>query len=83
MHFNLVVPKDSVLLKDETFEPRLREWVFAVAVEEYHGSFSAEHAIGRRNQAYYDFYTPDKLKDMAAGLKALTSPGKLGSVRFG
>lgn len=56
---------------------------FAVAVEEYHGSFSAEHAIGRRNQAYYDFYTPDKLKDMAAGLKTLTSPGKLGSVRFG
>ncbi len=83
VHFNLVVPKDSDLLKDETFESRLREWVFAVAVEEYHGSFSAEHAIGRRNQAYYDFYTPDKLKDMAAGLKSLTSPGKLGSVRFG
>ena len=83
VHFNLVVPKDSDLLKDETFESRLREWVFAVAVEEYHGSFSAEHAIGRRNQAYYDFYTPDKLKDMAAGLKTLTSPGKLGSVRFG
>ncbi|RAS13021.1 FAD-binding oxidoreductase [Ensifer adhaerens] len=83
VHFNLVVPKNSDLLKDETFEPRLREWVFAVAVEEYHGSFSAEHAIGRRNQAYYDFYTPDKLKDMAAGLKTLTSPGKLGSVRFG
>jgi len=83
VHFNLVVPKDSDLFKDETFEPRLREWVFAVAVEEYDGSFSAEHAIGRRNQAYYDFYTPDKLKDMAAGLKTLTSPGKLGSVRFG
>jgi len=83
VHFNLVVPKDSDLLNDETFESRLREWVFAVAVEEYHGSFSAEHAIGRRNQAYYDIYTPDKLKDMAAGLKTLTSPGKLGSVRFG
>jgi FAD/FMN-containing dehydrogenase len=83
VHFNLVVAKDSRLMTDPSFEQRLREWVFAVAVEQYHGSFSAEHAIGRRNQAYYDFYTPEKLKEMAAGLKTLTSPGKLGSVRFG
>ncbi|MGH6810554.1 MAG: FAD-binding oxidoreductase, partial [Ensifer adhaerens] len=71
VHFNLVVAKDSPLISEPTFEQRLREWVFAVAVEEYHGSFSAEHAIGRRNQAYYDIYTTDKLKDMAAGLKTL------------
>ncbi|PST17462.1 FAD-binding oxidoreductase [Mesorhizobium plurifarium] len=83
VHFNLVVAKDSPLLADATFEQRLREWVFAIAVEQYHGSFSAEHALGRRNQAFYDFYTPEKLKNMAAGLKTLTSPGKLGSVRFG
>ncbi|MBB4186736.1 FAD-binding oxidoreductase [Sinorhizobium terangae] len=83
VHFNLVVAKDSPLLAEASFEQRLREWVFAVAVEQYGGSFSAEHAIGRRNQAFYDFYTPEKLKEMARGLKTLTSPGKLGSVRFG
>lgn len=83
VHFNLVVAKDSPLLTDATFEQRLREWVFAVAVGQYGGSFSAEHAIGRRNQVFYDFYTPEKLKKMAGGLKTLTSPGKLGSVRFG
>ncbi|APG92920.1 FAD-binding oxidoreductase [Sinorhizobium americanum] len=83
VHFNLVVAKDSPLLADPNFEQRLREWVFTVAVEQYRGSFSAEHAIGRRNQAIYDFYTPEKLKEMAAGLKTITSPGKLGSVRFG
>ncbi|MBP2237749.1 FAD/FMN-containing dehydrogenase [Sinorhizobium kostiense] len=83
VHFNLVVARDSPLLTDPAFEQRLREWVFAVAVEQYGGSFSAEHAIGRRNQAYYDFYTPEKLKEMAAGLKTITSPGRLGSVRFG
>ncbi|PDT83494.1 FAD-binding oxidoreductase [Sinorhizobium sp. BJ1] len=83
VHFNLVVAKDSPLLTDPAFEQRLREWVFTVAVEQYQGSFSAEHAIGRRNQAYYDLYTPEKLKEMAAGLKTFTSPGKLGSVRFG
>ncbi|WP_331372611.1 FAD-binding oxidoreductase [Sinorhizobium chiapasense] len=83
VHFNLVVAKDSPLLTEADFEQRLREWVFAVAVEQYGGSFSAEHAIGRRNQAFYDFYTPEKLKEMAGGLKTLTSPGRLGSVRFG
>ncbi|MCA1441864.1 FAD-binding oxidoreductase [Ensifer sp. IC4062] len=83
VHFNLVVAKNSPLMTDSSFEQRLREWVFAVAVEQYGGSFSAEHAIGRRNQAFYDFYTPEKLKEMAGGLKTLTSPGKLGSVRFG
>ncbi|MCZ4091019.1 FAD-binding oxidoreductase [Sinorhizobium psoraleae] len=83
VHFNLVVAKDSPLLTEASLEQRLRDWVFAVAVKQYGGSFSAEHAIGRRNQAHYDFYTPEKLKEMAGGLKALTSPGKLGSVRFG
>ncbi|WP_018236031.1 FAD-binding oxidoreductase [Ensifer sp. BR816] len=83
VHFNLIVAKDSPLLTDPTFEQRLREWVFTVAVDQHHGSFSAEHAIGRRNQAIYDLYTPEKLKEMAAGLKSFTSPGKLGSVRFG
>ncbi|MDX0637650.1 FAD-binding protein [Sinorhizobium medicae] len=83
VHFNVVVAKESPLLADAAFEQHLREWVVAIAVEQYHGSFSAEHALGRRNQAFYDFYTPEKLKNIAAGLKTLTSPGKLGSVRFG
>ena len=58
VHFNLVVPKDSASASDTDFERRLRDWVFAVAVEDFNGSFSAEHAIGRKNQAYYDLYTP-------------------------
>ena len=52
--------------------------MFAVAVQDFNGSFSAEHAIGRKNQAYYDLYTQQKIKDMAQGLKAITSPGELG-----
>jgi FAD/FMN-containing dehydrogenase len=81
VHFNLVVDKSASL--DEDFEYRLRDWVFAVAVETFHGSFSAEHGIGRKNQSYYDRYTRQKNKDLAAGLKRLTSPGRLGAVRFG
>ena len=83
VHFNLVVPKDSAPASDTDFERRLRDWVFAIAVQDFHGSFSAEHAIGRKNQAYYDLYTQQKIKDMAQGLKVITSPGDLGAVRFG
>ncbi len=83
VHFNLVVPKDGSAATDKEFETRLRDWVFTIAVGDFAGSFSAEHAIGRKNQSYYDLYTDAKIKDMAAGLKALTSPGSLGTVRFG
>jgi len=83
VHFNLTVAKDSPQLADPTFETRLRQWVFKVAVEDFGGSFSAEHAIGRKNQTIYDAYTSDTLKRLASGLKMITSPGKLGSVTFG
>ncbi len=58
------------------------KWVFTVAVENFGGSFSAEHAIGRKNQAFYDKYTPDELRKLASGLKAIASPGPLGAMTF-
>jgi FAD/FMN-containing dehydrogenase len=83
VHFNLMVANDSPHLADPDFEAGLRRWVFKVAVEEFGGSFSAEHAIGRRNQSTYDAYTSNKIKQLSADLKLTTSPGRLGSVRFG
>lgn len=82
VHFNLVVPTDDPRLVDDTFEAQLREWVFSVAVETFGGSYSAEHAIGRKNQVFYDRYTPEAIRRLAAGLKEITSPGPLGSVTF-
>ncbi|GLR52985.1 FAD-binding oxidoreductase [Shinella yambaruensis] len=82
VHFNLVVAKDDPRLADPDFEADLREWVFTVAVEQFGGSFSAEHAIGRKNQAFCDRYTPEKLRALAAGLKTITSPGPLGTITF-
>ncbi|MBB3977008.1 FAD/FMN-containing dehydrogenase [Rhizobium azooxidifex] len=82
VHFNLVVPTDDPRLANPGFEAALREWVFKVAVEDFGGSYSAEHAIGRKNQVFYDRYTPDEIRRLAAGLKAITSPGPLGSVTF-
>ncbi len=82
VHFNLVVPADDPRLADAGFEGALRAWVFRIAVEDFGGSYSAEHAIGRKNQVFYDRYTPDEIRRLAAGLKAITSPGPLGSVTF-
>ncbi|QRM53560.1 FAD-binding oxidoreductase [Sinorhizobium sp. BG8] len=82
VHFNLVVPAEDPRLADGGFEGRLREWVFKVAVEDFGGSYSAEHAIGRKNQVFYDLYTPEAIRRLAAGLREITSPGPLGSVNF-
>ena len=82
VHFNLVVAKDDARLTDPHFEHALREWVFTVAVEDFGGSFSAEHALGRKNQDFYDKYTPQEIRRLAAGLKAMTSPAQLGTVDF-
>ncbi len=82
VHFNLVVAKDDQRLADSDFEHSLREWVFKIAVEDFGGSFSAEHALGRKNQSFYDKYTPQEVRRLAAGLKAMTSPAPLGTVNF-
>ncbi|WP_395014865.1 FAD-binding oxidoreductase [Dongia sp.] len=82
VHFNLVVSKSDPRATDPAFEQALRDWVFQVAVEEFGGSFSAEHAIGRRNQGMYARYTEAELRRLAAQFKAATSPGPLGAVEL-
>lgn len=82
VHLNLVVPNDDPRLADPAFEQAVRDWVVTVCVEDFAGSFSAEHAIGRKNQAFYDRYTPADVRRLAAALKAATSPGLLGTVTF-
>lgn len=83
VHFNLVIGRQSPHFRDAAYERTLRDLIYAVVVEDFDGSFSAEHAIGRKNQIYYDAYTPDTIKGMAAGLKTLLSPGQIGVARFG
>lgn len=83
VHFNLVVPRQGDGTNDTATAEALRNRVVSVAVEEHGASFSAEHGLGRRNQHFYDRYTPEKLKSMAAQLKQLTAPASLGSARLG
>lgn len=83
VHFNLLVACETAGTVDAARVDALRDRVISIAVEEHRGSFSAEHGLGRRNQHFYDRYTPEKLKSMAAQLKQATSPGPLGSTRLG
>lgn len=82
VHFNLVVPMQSKLLEQPDFEVCLRDWVFQVAVETFGGSFSAEHGIGRKNQAFYDRFTDAAIKDLAGNLKSALRLGDMGAARF-
>ncbi|MBL0373966.1 FAD-binding oxidoreductase [Rhizobium sp. KVB221] len=82
VHFNLVVARDDARMSDGAFENSLRAWVFDIAVQQFGGSFSAEHAIGRKNQAFYDRYTPREIRKLSASLRKVTSPGALGSMKF-
>lgn len=81
VHFVLAFPTSSTFAPGD--EPALREWVYEIAVRDFGGSFSAEHGIGRKNQATYDRYTAGELVRLADGLKSMTSPGRLGVARFG
>ena len=62
--------------------PAGRSYCRSSRVEGLGGSFSAEHGIGRKNQIFYDQYTPEKIRALAAGLKTITSPAPLGTMTF-
>lgn len=82
VHFNLVVARDDARAQDPAFEKSLRDFVYDVVVTQFKGSFSAEHALGRKNQPYYDLYTPETIKKIAAGLQETLNPAGMGSVKL-
>jgi FAD/FMN-containing dehydrogenase len=83
LHFNLVWPNDSVPAYDETRVLRLRRAIYRVVVEEFAGSFSAEHGVGPYNFDIYREFTPQATQSLAADLHRLLNPrGLLGSVDY-
>jgi FAD/FMN-containing dehydrogenase len=84
VHVNLVwnaedAPRPTSELKAE-LQPRL----YDLAVNRFRGSYSAEHGVGPHNQAFYDLYTPELVKEICRLLKARLDPaGLLGTVRLG
>ncbi|MHB8798143.1 MAG: FAD-binding oxidoreductase [Thermoanaerobaculia bacterium] len=84
VHVNLLwnaaeAPRPAAELKAE-LQPRL----YDLAVTRFGGSYSAEHGIGPHNQAFYDLYTPELVKEVCRLLKRRLDPaGLLGTVRLG
>jgi FAD/FMN-containing dehydrogenase len=61
----------------------LQERVYAMAVEDFRGSYSAEHGVGPHNQRCFDTFTPGAVKAAGAALKAHLDPqGLLGTARL-
>ena len=81
VHFNLLrrpgIPADPVR------EQGLRDWVLALAVQDFGASFSGEHGIGRANQAAYDQFTPLPVQHYSAAVAAAFARVPAAAVRFG
>ena len=83
VHFNVAWPKDARASFDPATVQRLRDDVYALAVERYDGSYSAEHGIGPHNLAYYRKYASPATLSIAHQVQRLLDPQALcGAVSF-
>lgn len=83
LHYNLVAPNVGVgTLTPESIEA-LRTAVLDKVVEEFSGSFSAEHGIGPYNRAFYERYTPKAVRQLAGAIERVMMPAThCGNVHF-
>ncbi|MGN7437928.1 MAG: FAD-binding oxidoreductase [Alcanivorax sp.] len=81
VHFNLVAQKKTSKTKVHGYEEALRAWVTEIAVTKFGGSYSAEHGLGRKNQAFYDKYTPADVKEITRVIKGAIAPIETGVVK--
>ncbi len=85
VHLNLIwKAEDAAGRATAELKAELQPVIYALAVEEYNGSFSAEHGVGPHNQAFYDRYTPELVRILCRDLKERLDPqGLLGTTRLG
>jgi FAD/FMN-containing dehydrogenase len=84
VHLNLVWKKEDAPRPTPEMKKELQPPVYELAVKQFRGSFSAEHGVGPHNQAFYDLYTPELVKDVCRTLKERFDPqGLLGTTRLG
>ncbi len=81
VHFNLVLKKKSRKTKKDDYEEELRSLVTDIVVNNYGGSFSAEHGLGRKNQGFYDRYTQEEIKAITRSIKGAIAPVDIGAIK--
>ena len=84
LHFNVVWPHACPLKYDPVQAGLLRDAVYALVIDDFDGSYSAEHGVGPHNLPYYQKYTGATVKALARGVRQLIDPLALcGTVDFG
>ena len=82
-HLNLVWREADAPFPGEDLVPLVQERIYRMAVEDFQGSYSAEHGVGPHNQAFFDAFTPAVVKAAGGALKAHFDPGGLlGTLRL-
>lgn len=81
LHFNMVWPPEAGPF-DASVAEAARATVFRAVVEEYGGSFSAEHGIGPSNAAWYAALVPEPVRRLAGAVQRLLAPLPVGRVDF-
>jgi FAD/FMN-containing dehydrogenase len=82
LHYNLVWPR-AAGAPDPALIERARTLIFDCVVQDYGGSFSAEHGVGPRNIAHYPRFVPAGVRRLAGAVQRLMAPIPLGRIDFG
>lgn len=79
-HLNLLWQAGDVADSD-ALKSELQDKIYAIAVREFAGSYSAEHGVGPHNQRFYDRYADPGVKRLSAVIGAFCDPqNRLGTV---
>ncbi|HET7746835.1 MAG TPA: FAD-binding oxidoreductase [Vicinamibacteria bacterium] len=77
VHLNLVWTNEDAGRPAAELKAELQPLVYDLAVSRFRGSFSAEHGVGPHNQAFYDRYTPELVREVCRLLKDRLDPQRL------
>lgn len=76
-HYNILWPTKMVAKLTSSVKEEIKAMVYKTLIENYNGTFSAEHGIGPHNQHYYDRFIPAAQKEMASKLKTQYDPKRI------
>jgi len=83
-HVNILLPASVSMTPGSEAWVTLQEAVYALCVEEFGGSYSAEHGVGPHNQHVYDRYVDAQQAAISGKLEEWFDRGtRLGTVRWG
>ncbi|MFV3126400.1 FAD-binding oxidoreductase [Niveispirillum sp. KHB5.9] len=82
-HFNLVIPKDRDAAFPANTVSAIRQGLYRLLVEDFSGSYSAEHGIGPVNLSYHQTFADPIQQHLSRLIQTHLDPaGMLGRVRW-